>query len=240
MRALPSRWLDINYDTKSTPHWVSNEAFPNAEQLFQQAFAAQDPAPLLLRILKEHPTYLALRDLVSYYVETLHNDPYRGQTLASALAKIVHSPDAPSFGQDTLYELLSRELAETHFKDYYDDGIAKVYGPRNTYLLDSLLSGFSFKYELTSTPEMYGSIQDGLEASRGSKDSEPELLVVGTCIQLLLHGSRLKDGFYQRHAGKVAKKLKAHKTAETVKNPHAIVVLEVQILLCCKKHTNLV
>ena len=106
--------------------------------------------------------------------------------------------------------------------------MVNVYGPRNTYLLDSLLSGFSFKYELTSSAEMYGCLEEGFEAPHGS---ESELLVVGTCIQLLLHGSRItRDGFYQWQAGYIAKKLKAHKIAETVKHLHANEVLEVLIL----------
>jgi hypothetical protein len=45
-------------------------------------------------------------------------------------------------------------LGGTHFRDEYDDDIAKVYGPKNTYLLDSLLSGFSLKYKLTAAPEI--------------------------------------------------------------------------------------
>lgn len=211
----------------------SDEAFPNAEHLFQQAFAAQDPAPLLLHILtsKVHPTYLALRDLVFHYVKAVGNDPYNAQRLASALARIIHSPDAPFFGQDSISGLLSRELADTHFKVIYDK--AKVYGPKNPYLLDSLLSGFSFKYNLTSSPDMHGHIEDGLNAPRGSKDSKSELLVVGTCIQLLIHGSVLTTelaGSYQRRPEKVAEKLKSHKTAKTVKDPLAIEVLEVHNL----------
>jgi len=214
----------------------SDDAFPNAKHLFQQAFAAQDPAPLLLHVLKEHPTYPALRDLVFYYVEAVHNDPYCGQILASALARMIHSPDAPSFGQETFFELLSRELGGTHFKDLYDDDIAKDYGPKNTYLLDSLLSGFSLKYKLTASPEMYGSIEDGLKAPRGSKESE--VLVVGTCMQLLLHGFGLTTdlaGAYKWQPGKVAEKLKAHKAAETVKDLHAIEVLEVHNLFYLKE-----
>ena len=164
VRALPTR-----LDSKSI-HWSSYEAFPGAEQLFQWVFAAEDPAPLLLHILKEHPTYFTLRDLVSYFIKTVHNVPYRCQTLTSALAKIIHSPDAPSFGRETLHGLLSRELpvAGTLFKDDYNNDIAKIYGPKNTFLLNSLLSGFSFKYKLTSSPEMYGCLDEGLEAPRAT------------------------------------------------------------------------
>ena len=219
--------------TQADPDGImeSDEAFPNAEHVFHQAFAAQDPAPLLLNILKEHPTYPALYDLVYHYIEAVDNDPYCGQTLASALARISHSPDAPSIGQDTLVELLSRELADRHFKVIYDVDLAKVYGPKNPYLLDSLQSGFSLKYNLTSSADMHGAIENGLNAPRGLKESE--LLVVGTCIQLLLHGYVLTTdsaGSYRRQPEMVAKKLKAHKTAETLKNPRAIEVLEVHFL----------
>ena len=74
---------------------------------------------------------------------------------------------------------------------------------------------------------MYGCIEDGLEnPRRGSKKSKPELpvWVVGTCIQLLLDASGTDE-----QPKDVAKKLKAHKKAETVKDPRAIELLEVHI-----------
>ena len=72
-----------------------------------------------------------------------------------------------------------------HFKSYDE---STVYGPSSKYLIDLLLSGLSFKYNLTASPDMYGSLEDGLEkARRGS--NKTELLLVGTCIQLLLHTS---------------------------------------------------
>lgn len=219
-----------------------SDAFPNAEQIFQQAFAAQDPVPILLDILKEHPTSLTLHDLVLHYVEAVENNPYNAQTLASALAKMIHSPDAPSIDQQSPIGLLSRELAYIHFKVIYDEDIAKVYGPKNPYLLDSLLSGYSSKYNLSSSSGMIAPIGNGLDAPRGSKDSE--LLVVGTCIQLLIHGSRLTaestGPYYRQRPEKVAKRLNAHKEAETVKDLHAIEVLEVHIISfnIVKKHTT--
>ena len=213
------------------------EAFPNVDHIFQQAFAAQDPAPLLLQILKEHPTYIAIRDLVIHYTEAVENDPYNAKTLASALARIIHSPDAPSFGppqnSDSLDDLLYSELGDTHFKVIHDKDAAIKYGPKNSHLLDSLLSGFALKYNLSSSSAMLAPIDDGLKAPRGS--SESELLVVGTCIQLLIHGSGLTPELagpnYHQRPEKVAKELKAHKAAETVKDHHAIEVLEVLCFL---------
>ena len=69
---------------------------------------------------------------------------------------------------------------------------------------------------------MYGYIDEGLETPRGSEKSE--VLVVGTCIQLLLHGS----GTDQEEQLEVAKKLKTQKKSKTVKDPRALELLEVQ------------
>jgi hypothetical protein len=101
------------------------------------------------------------------------------------LARIIHFLDAPSFGQDTLYEGLALELAGTLFIECYDDDIAKA--------------GFSLKC-VNFIAEMYGSIDDGLEALHCPKDcvravfsnqpkasmTESELFVVGTCIFVVL------------------------------------------------------
>ena len=46
--------------------------------LFQQAFAEADPAPSLLQVVKDHPTYK----------EAVEENPSRGRVLASALAKL--------------------------------------------------------------------------------------------------------------------------------------------------------
>ncbi|KAF8968311.1 hypothetical protein BDZ97DRAFT_1916152 [Flammula alnicola] len=214
---------------------MSDEAFPNAEQLFQQAFAAADPVPLLLQLLKQHPTYPAVRELVIDYTEAVEEDPSRGQSLASALARLGDSPDAPTFGMETLSSLIDRELADQHFKFFYGNSVygnseVKEYGPKNTYLLDSLLSGLSLKHGLTSTSDQYAAIDEGLDAPHGLDNSE--VLVVGACIQLLLHGSETVTetaGTYRKPAEVIALKLKAQEVAGTVKDPHAIQVLELTI-----------
>ena len=220
---------------------MSDEAFPNAERLLQQAFAAEDPAPLLLQLLKEYPIYPAVRDLVVFYTEAVEDDPYRGQSLASALARVANSPDAPTIGTVTLSSLINRELADQHFKVIYSgDSEVKEYGPKNTYLLDSLLSGLSLKHRLTSTSDMYAAIFSGLDAWPGSNKSE--VLVVGACIQLLLHGSEVVTevaGSYRRSAEAVALGLKAQKAAGTVTDPHAIQVLEVWTIIFMLKGNKL-
>jgi hypothetical protein len=75
---------------------------------------------------------------------------------------------------------------------------------------------------------MLAAIRDGLDAPHGSDKSE--VLVVGACIQLLLHGSTIvseKAGSYRKRAKVVAKELKGQQLARTVKDPDAIRVLEV-------------
>jgi len=219
---------------------MTDEAFPNVDRLLQQAFAAEDPAPLLLQLLKEYPTYPAVRDLVVFYTEAVEEDPYRGQSLASALARVANSPDAPTIESGTLSSLINRELADQHFKVIYGDNEVKEYGPKNTYLLDSLLSGLSLKHKLTSTSDMYAAIFSGLDAQLGATKSE--VLVVGACIQLL-HGSEIATGAagsYRRSAEVVASNLKAQKAAGTVKDPHAIQVLEVCNLFHVKQVSGLI
>lgn len=145
-----------------------------------------------------------------------------------SVTRVANFPDAPTFGTATLSSLIDRELADQHFKVIYGDSEVREYGPKNTYLLDSLLSGLSLKHRLTSTSDQYAAIDSGLDALPGSKQSE--VLVAGTCIQLLLHGSEVVTeaaGSYRKSAEAVASRLKAQKSAGTVKDPHVIQVLEV-------------
>ena len=88
----------------------------NRKPLFEKAFTAQDPAPLLLDILKKHPTSFAVRDLVFCYFDAVRNDPYCGQTLASALVRITNSADTPSYGDYPLSADFCCELGEAHLK----------------------------------------------------------------------------------------------------------------------------
>ncbi|KDR74151.1 hypothetical protein GALMADRAFT_227844 [Galerina marginata CBS 339.88] len=209
------------------------EGSPIVEHLLQQAFAEADPTPPLLQLLKEHPK--VVDDLlVQSYMEAVEENPSRGNALASALARLITSPEAPTFGPedwDTLAGRINRELAFQHFKVIYgDEAKPEAYGPKNQYLLDSLLSGLSLKHRLTSTSDQYAAIDDGLDPPQGS--DKGEVLVIGTCIQLLLHGSVMvteRAGSYRKRAEVVAAKLKAQKVAGTVKDPHAIQVLELAI-----------
>jgi len=208
------------------------DPIPNAENLFPQAYAAADPVPLLLQILKDHPTYLAVRGLVVYYAQAVMKDPSRTQSLASALVRLRDSPDLPNFEPDTLSSVLASELANFHFKTLYGNHEVTEYGPKNTHLLESLLSGFSFKYGLSLSPDMYGVINEGLDAPPGEDRSEA--WVVGACIQLLLHGSGIATksdgpGPQGRRPEVLASKLKAQVFAGTVKDPHAIRLLELTI-----------
>jgi len=204
---------------------MSNE---NVEHLLQQAFAELDPAPSLLQVIKDHPSYENIEfPLVKYYVEAVEENPSRGQALASALARL-----------DTLSADINGELDRTvHFKTDFDNEV-KDYGPKNKFLFHSLLSGLSLKHGLTQNSVMYSAIEKGLDPHGSNQpllnSQDPEVLVVGACIQLLLHGSVITTEAagprYKRSAEVVAKNLKDQKVAGTVKNPHAIHVLEVNQL----------
>jgi hypothetical protein len=161
-----------------------------------------------LQLLKQYPTYLAVRDLV-YLYKAVEEEPSRGQSLSSAPTRVRVSHDAPTFGTNTLSSFIDRKLADQHFKRYLETEV-KEYCPENTHLLDSLLSGLSLKHELTATCDQYANINAGLDAPHGSDQSE--VLVVGACIQLLLHGSEIVTDFawsYRKKAEVVAKKLRA-------------------------------
>ena len=203
----------------------ASETSPNVELLFQQAFAGTDPAPCLIKVVKEHPTYEDIEfPLIDCYVEAVEKNPSRGQVLASALAKL----DTLS---DDIFGQLDRAV---HFKIFFDE---EAYGPKNKFLFHSLLSGLSLKHRLTHNSTMFAAIEEGLllnEGERHYNSLDPEVLVVGTCIQLLLSGSvipteRAGPG-YRRSAELITKNLKDRKAAGVVKDPHATQVLEVSKL----------
>ena len=215
-----------------------DEASPNVELLVQQAFAEADPAPSLLKVAKEHPNYESndqdrnlIIILIECYLEAVEKNPTRGQVLASALVKL-----------DTLLaagEISSGLEWRSPFAIDFEKE-AKDYGPKNTFLLHSLLSGLSLKYRLFHNSDMYAAIEKGLDPSYGMNrwhpynSVDPQVLVLGACIQLLLDGSAITTKragpHYGRSAEVVAKSLKDQKAAGIVKDPHAIQVLEVSKL----------
>ncbi|KDR70011.1 hypothetical protein GALMADRAFT_255367 [Galerina marginata CBS 339.88] len=199
----------------------------SVDDLLRQAFAEVDPVPSLLKAVRDHPTYEDIEfPLVKYYVEAVEANPSRGQTLASALTRL-----------DTLSSDINGELDRAvHFKADFDKE-AKDYGPKNKFLFHSLLSGLSLKNRLTQNSVMYAAIEKGLDPHSWGQppfnSQNSQVLVVGACIQLLLHGSVLTTEAagprYKRSAEVVAKNLKDQKIAGTVKDPHAIQVLELAI-----------
>jgi uncharacterized protein (UPF0147 family) len=204
---------------------MPDEVFINSVKLFQQAFVAEDPTHSLLHLLNKQPTYAAVKYLVIAYFEAVRKDPFAAQSFASTLVAISNSPDAPTFEQETLLDILADELAGMHFKYYGLSDRAKELGPTNKHLIDCLLSGLSLRFELTYTNDMYAIIVHGLKVKGCS-----EVKVVGSCIQLLLSGSAITTELadpYRKSAKEVAKKLKAQRKRGTVKDPRALQVLEV-------------
>jgi hypothetical protein len=207
---------------------MSDQSFPDAETHFCNAFAQPDPPEELLKLLNEHPTYPAVVDLMTYYTSAAEEDPWRALTLASALATVRDAPNAPQIGNLTLLELFNRELAAHHPRGLdVDNEKAQEFGPTNTFLIHSLLSGLSFKHNLTSSEDQNANIMKGLDARADSPASE--ILVTGTCIQLLTGGSRIVSllNSYIQSPEEVAVKLRRQQAAGIVKNANAAKLLEV-------------
>ena len=100
--------------------------------------------------------------------------------------------------------------------------------PTNIFLLTSLLSGLSIKYDLTNSSDQYGTLWEGLNAI-DSNSSISEVRVIGACIQLLTSGSIIirSSEEYIQSANEAVTKLKAQKSRETVKDSNALQLLEV-------------
>ena len=180
------------------------EAFPDAEILFRRAYGLSDPAPELLNLIKAHPTEAAVRDLLIDYTIIVEENPSRACALASALVALRDSPDAPVIQGGT------------------------TFSPTNTYLTNCLLSGLSFKHDLTSSPDQRQAIRDGLDLNAGGNSSISELLVIGACIQLLTSGSEIVAAQpFNYSTNEIATKLRFQQSAGTVKDSNARRLLEV-------------
>jgi hypothetical protein len=218
------------------------EPFPNSEELLRSAFALSDPTPALLQLIKAYPTADAVRDLLIFYIDAVEANPSRAYALASVLVALRDSPDAPvilsdssdaPFIQDssTLAEAFDNELDDLHARGSVFDKDNKTFGPTNTYLINSLLSGLSFKYNLTLSPTQYSYIEDGLHVDDNS--SICQLLLIGACIQLLTNGSRIVPTGkpFIRSANEVLIKLRFQQSAGRITDLNALKLLDVCQLL---------
>jgi hypothetical protein len=117
------------------------DPFDNAETLFRSAFSLPDPAPELLNLIKAHPTEAAVIHLLVYYTDVVEENPSRANALASALATLRSSLDAPMLnnGRSSLTEVFSIELADLHDRGLMFDEDNATFGPTNTYLINCLL-----------------------------------------------------------------------------------------------------
>jgi hypothetical protein len=203
-----------------------DEAFPHSEQIFRDAFSLSDPAPELLKLIMEHPTYPAVADMLFVYTCITEENPSRANVLASALVALRDSPNAPKIWVYSLAETIYTTLADLHPRGFELDKESRILGPTNTFLTNSLISGLSFKYNLTTSGDQYGAIVDGLDAK--GRSSTSEVLVVGACIQLLTAGSASATKVYFPSANEVATKLKAQQVAGTVRDANGAKLLEVR------------
>ncbi|KAF8964567.1 hypothetical protein BDZ97DRAFT_1757897 [Flammula alnicola] len=201
-------------------------AFDNSEYLFLNAFALSDPTPELLNLIRKHPTYHTVVDLLTYYTTFAEKNLSRANSLAFALATVRDSPDAPIIGGTSLGVCIWERLEHIHTLGLDADelkGENRIFGPNNVYLMTSLLSGLSLKYGLAMTRDQTSPIVEGLHAPL-DKSATSEIRVIGSCIQLLTYGPEMVES-----RDEIVTQLEAQKNAGTVKNPNALKVLELTI-----------
>lgn len=125
-------------------------SFLNAKQLFGSAYAFSNPAPKLLKLIKAHPSYHTVSDLLDYYIYVVQKNPYRANELAFWMVCISESRDVPNIGYDSFGAAFDRALADRHCWGFERNKRTETFGPTNTYLINSLLSGLSLKHRLTN------------------------------------------------------------------------------------------
>ena len=146
---------------------------------------------MLLELIKAHPTYETATELLDHYIDVVQKSPYRANELASSLSYLPESPDIPTIGSgDSLGDLFYTELADRHRLGFQLNKDTETFGPSNTYLIASLLSGLSFKHKLSECSDQYGHIKSGLNIVDHNLPIS-EVLVVGACIQLFINGSEI-------------------------------------------------
>jgi hypothetical protein len=210
---------------------MSDEAFPNSEELFNQALASANPLESILALLHQHPDAGAVLDLVVGYTEAVEADPTRGPTLASALSQLGEYQPSPEAAPINLHGLLADALADHHFKWIGCRDGPHTWGPENRHLLESYLSGLSLKYNLATSSDMRTEVNHGLDATPTTPHAQE--LVVGACIQLLLAGStwltEAEAGTYKKTSQEIATKLKAQEQSGVVKEANGARILKVGI-----------
>ena len=155
----------------------------------------------------------------------VQENPYRANGLAVALSHIYDSPGLPTIGYYTLPELFS--LAELADHRFGFDKVTGDFGPTNTFSI----TGLSLKYKLTDCSDQFWFIECGLNVIDRNMPTS-EVLVNGACIQLLIYGSEIVpiDKPFIQSANEVVTKPKTQKSSRTdwtVKNPNALIILEV-------------
>ncbi|KAH6906339.1 hypothetical protein BKA70DRAFT_1287291 [Coprinopsis sp. MPI-PUGE-AT-0042] len=212
-------------------HTMSDEAFPNAEELFAQAVTSPNPLESILDLLHKHPTHDAVLELVVAYTGAVETNPALGPTLASALSQIGDYQPSPDAAAIPLGGILNETLADHHFKWIGCRDGPHTWGPENRHLLESYLSGLSLKHNLTTTGDMLTEVERGLDATPQTPHAQE--VVVGACIQLLLAGSSFTSeaeaGTYKKTPQEIAAKLKAQEQSGVVKEPNAARILNLTI-----------
>ncbi|KAH6897549.1 hypothetical protein BKA70DRAFT_1438128 [Coprinopsis sp. MPI-PUGE-AT-0042] len=209
---------------------MSQAVFPDAEKLFSQAVASNDPLTSIQGLLTQHPNWQAMTELVVAYTEAVEENPAQGPRLASVLAQLGEFQPFPDGPVTSFRDLLNRELADQHFKWGGCLEGPYTWGPQNRHLLESYLSGLSLKYQLTASSDMYAAADRGLDTTPDTPYAQE--LVIGTCIQLLLAGhSFISDeaGSYKKTPQEISAKLKNQENSGIIFNADALRFLKLTI-----------
>ena len=207
---------------------MPEEEMTAIEELCKPTLLAPNVLESISSLLGEQPTAEIVFSLVIEYTILAADEPFRAPAIAAALAEVVHGHQGSN--NASLASWLYEDLADQHIKGLLSQDGPHSWGPENSYLIESYLSGLSLKYDLTSTKEMLGAVTDGLEAV--PKTPYAQELIVGACLQLLLAGKLFTSEVtagpnYYRSATFIASKLRIQQRLGIVENADAARILDV-------------
>jgi hypothetical protein len=228
--------LPLTFDIRGD--YVFQHTSSLTQKLIYRAFALSNPTSELLTFIELDPTYDTVARILSCYIEMAHKDPYCAKDLAMSLSNVSRSESVQSIRINGYYSIggvFNEELVGYHSDGFVLNKDNETFGPTNTYLIASLLSGLSLKHNLTCFSDQFTTIEDGLNIIDNTLPNS-EVLVIGTCIQLLTAGSEIVQipglsESYLQLIQSAARKLETQKSLGTVKNCNALEVLEVGQLL---------
>jgi len=207
------------------------ESFPNARNVFEDAFNLPDPTPRLLELVRAHPELPTITDLLVIYMELVEKSPIQIDKLTGALANLKNSNDISIDG----YDRIGNPIAYT-----INNELEKIFGSRlddlrdgsvvlsNEYLTTSLLSAAAMKYRLCDSIAFPYAVLRALEYQVETRFdvATHEVLVLGACLQLSISGLYL-CGLLRTGPDRVLFGLERIKRAGLLSHPNGQQLLEV-------------